>query len=96
MKRYHINVFWSDEDAAWIADVPDLKTCSAFGDTPERALAEVRKAMAAWLAVARAEGHPIPTPAFRPAIYATRPRRAAAHSLPARRAARPKLAMRRG
>jgi predicted RNase H-like HicB family nuclease len=33
--HYAIIVFWSDEDAAWVADVPDLKSCSAFGATPE-------------------------------------------------------------
>ena len=38
--RYHINLFWSDEDACWIADVPDLKPCSAHGDTPAEAIAE--------------------------------------------------------
>jgi predicted RNase H-like HicB family nuclease len=70
MKRYHINVFWSDADKSWVADVPDLKTCSAFGDTPEEAVAEVKEAMDAWLAVARQEGHPIPKAAYRPAIYA--------------------------
>jgi hypothetical protein len=43
-----------------VADVPDLKSCSAFGDTPEVAVAEVRVAMEAWLATAREAGHPIP------------------------------------
>lgn len=70
MKRYHINVFWSDADKAWVADVPDLKSCSAFGDSPEEAVAEVKEAMAAWLEVARQEGHPIPEAIYRPAIYA--------------------------
>ena len=50
MTSYAIIVFWSDEDGAWVADVPDLKSCSAFGDTPEDAVAEVRLAMEAWLA----------------------------------------------
>ena len=36
--RYHINVFWSPRDECWVADVPDLKSCAAFGDTPEEAL----------------------------------------------------------
>ena len=49
--RYHINLFWSDEDGCWIADVPDLTYCSAHGPTPEAALAEVETAIAAWLAV---------------------------------------------
>ena len=35
MKDYHINIFYSDEDAGYIADIPDLEACSAFGETPE-------------------------------------------------------------
>ena len=34
--KYHINLFWSEPDGAWIADVPDLHSCSAFGDYPGR------------------------------------------------------------
>ncbi len=68
--KYHINVFWSDEDKAWVADAPDLKSCSAFGDTPEQALRELEVAMEAWLATAREKGMPIPKPRYRPAIYA--------------------------
>ncbi len=37
MKDYHINIFYSDEDGGYIADIPDLKTCSAFGATAEEA-----------------------------------------------------------
>ena len=40
--RYAINVFWSEDDGLWVADVPDSKSCSAFGATPEEAVAEVR------------------------------------------------------
>ena len=39
MKDYHINVFYSEEDEGNIADIPDLKPCSAFGETPEVAVA---------------------------------------------------------
>jgi predicted RNase H-like HicB family nuclease len=42
--KYHINLFWSELDGAWVADVPDLQSCSAFGDSPAQALAEVEKA----------------------------------------------------
>jgi predicted RNase H-like HicB family nuclease len=70
MNHYHINVFWSVADDCWIADVPDLKSCSGMGDTPEEALAEVQQAMAAWLDVAAVERLPIPEPRYRPAIYA--------------------------
>jgi predicted RNase H-like HicB family nuclease len=64
--RYAINVFWSEEDGAWVADVPDLKSCSAFGETPEAAIAEVRIAMEAWLAAARDAGLSIPKPRYQP------------------------------
>lgn len=71
MRDYHINVFWSEEDAQWIADIPDLKGCSASGDTPEEAVREVQIAKKLWLEVAREDGDPIPEPRYRPAIYAT-------------------------
>ena len=66
MKDYHINIFWSDEDGGYIADIPDLEACSAFGATPAQALAEVERAKVAWLAAARAGGKPIPVPRYRP------------------------------
>ena len=69
MKDYHINIFYSDEDLGYIADVPDLRYCSAFGATPAEALAELEKAKAAWIEAARAEGKPVPKPRYRPAIY---------------------------
>ena len=70
--RYHINLFWSAEDECWVADVPDLRFCSAFGDSPETAVREVQVAMRAWLESAREHGDPIPEPRYRPAIYAAR------------------------
>ena len=69
MSDYHINIFYSDEDEGYIADIPDLDSCSAFGNTPEEALAELEKAKSAWLEAARASGKPIPPPRYRPAIY---------------------------
>ncbi|MBC7870731.1 MAG: type II toxin-antitoxin system HicB family antitoxin [Chitinophagaceae bacterium] len=68
MKDYHINIFYSESDEAYIADIPDLKYCSAHGETPEEALREVLIAKAAWLNVAQEEGIPIPEPKFRPAV----------------------------
>ena len=64
--HFAIIVFWSEEDGAWVANLPDLRSCSAFGDTPEEAVAEVRVAMEAWLAAAREAGHPIPEARYRP------------------------------
>lgn len=69
MKDYHINIFFSNEDRAYVADIPDLKSCSAIGDTPEQALAELRLAREAWIEAARAAGRPVPRPRYRPAIY---------------------------
>ena len=69
MKDYHINVLYSEEDECYVADIPDLQYCSAFGESPEEALAEVRKAMAVWIESAREEGKPITAPRYRPAIY---------------------------
>jgi len=69
MKDYHVNVFHSDEDGGYIADIPDLQSCSAFGDTPLAALQEVEKAKRAWLASARKLRKPIPKPTYRPIIY---------------------------
>jgi len=69
MKHYHINIFFSEADGGYIADIPDLVACSAFGTTPAEALSEVEKAMQVWLEAARVEGKPIPRPRYRPAIY---------------------------
>jgi predicted RNase H-like HicB family nuclease len=69
MKDYHINIFFSEEDGGYIADIPDLQYCAAFGETPEEALTEVLKAKTAWIEAARAEGKPIPPPSFKPVIY---------------------------
>jgi predicted RNase H-like HicB family nuclease len=69
MAEYHINVFWSAEDASWIADVPDLPGCSATGATPEEAVKEVRVAQELWIEAAKEHGRSIPEPRYRPAIY---------------------------
>ena len=70
MSDYHNNVFYSNEDGGYIADIPDLKSCSAFGTTPEAALRQVLIAKDAWLETARKRRKPIPKPRYRPAIYA--------------------------
>ncbi|HYO09134.1 MAG TPA: type II toxin-antitoxin system HicB family antitoxin [Tepidisphaeraceae bacterium] len=69
MKDYHINIFYSDEDGGYIADIPDLASCSAFGKTPQEALKEVQVAKKAWLAAAKSARRRIPKPRYRPAIY---------------------------
>jgi predicted RNase H-like HicB family nuclease len=69
VKDYHINIFWSDEDNAYVADIPDLASCSAIGATPEEALAELAIARAAWIEAAHESGRPVPSPSYRPLIY---------------------------
>ena len=69
MTDYHINIFYNEEDGGYIADIPDLEMCSAFGETPEEALAQALVAKRAWLEAANAEGKPIPAPRYRPIIY---------------------------
>jgi len=69
MSDYHINIFYSEEDEGYIADIPDLNACSAFGRTAEEALAQVQQAKTLWLEVAQAESRPIPLPKYRPIIY---------------------------
>ena len=70
LPRYHIDLFWYDPDDCWIANVPDLRTCSAHGDTPAEALSEVQIAMEGWLEVARESGFAIPEPRYRPEKFA--------------------------
>lgn len=72
MKDYHINIFYSEDDGCYVADIPDLRFCSAFGETPERALVEVEEAKKAWLEAAVSEGRRIPRPRYKPAIYAAK------------------------
>jgi predicted RNase H-like HicB family nuclease len=72
MTDYHINVFPSDEEDGYIADIPDLFACSAFGDTPEKALKEVLLAKEAWLAAAQEAGKKIPPPRYSPPLIPIR------------------------
>jgi predicted RNase H-like HicB family nuclease len=66
LSHYHINLFYSTDDGGWIADIPDLEFCSAFGESPEEALTQVLIAKEAWLEAARVSGLPIPEATYRP------------------------------
>ena len=67
--HYPINIDYDAEDGDYIATVPDLPGCSAFGETPEEALQEVLKAKEAWIESARTNGKPIPSSHSHPVIY---------------------------
>jgi len=69
MYNYHINIFYSEDDDGYIADIPDLKHCSAFGETPEKALAEVLIAKSLWLEAASETNREIPIARYKPVIY---------------------------
>ncbi len=70
MNHYEIIIYWSDEDQAFLAEVPELPGCMAHGDSYEEALRNVRDAMALWLDVAREQGESIPMPKGRRLMYA--------------------------
>lgn len=58
--KYEIILYWSADDSAWIAEVPELPGCMADGPTPQQALANAQTIVAEWLETARALGRPIP------------------------------------
>ena len=62
MTRYEIIIFWSNEDQAFVADVPELPGCMAHGSTYEDALANAQDAMALWISTARELQRAVPEP----------------------------------
>jgi predicted RNase H-like HicB family nuclease len=62
MYRYEIILYWSKEDNAFVADVPELPGCMAHGDTQESALQNIQEAMSGWIEVAAELGRSIPEP----------------------------------
>ena len=68
--RYEIIIYWSEEDQAFIAEVPELPGCVAQGDSPDAALSQAQDAISLWLDTAREFGDPIPVPKGRRLQYA--------------------------
>lgn len=62
MYRYEIILYWSNEDQAYIAEVPELPGCMAHGDTQEEALRNINDAMGLWIDTAKEFGDPVPEP----------------------------------
>lgn len=62
MTKYEIILYWSSEDDAFVAEVPELAGCAADGATRQEALANVELVIAEWLEVARELGRFIPEP----------------------------------
>lgn len=66
MSKYAIEIFYSEDDEGYVAVVPELPGCSAFGETEEEALKEIKVAMELWLETAKKESRPIPHPLGKP------------------------------
>ena len=62
MHKYEIIIYWSVEDAAFVAEVPELLGCAAHGDTQRAALEKVKQAVELWIDTAREFGDPVPEP----------------------------------
>jgi predicted RNase H-like HicB family nuclease len=70
MDKYEIIIFWSDEDNAFIAEIPELPGCMAHGDSHEAALANIRSAMELWIESAKEFGDKVPEPKGRRLVFA--------------------------
>ena len=70
MEKYEIIMYWSAEDNAFIAEVPELPGCMAHGNSHDEALANIRQAMALWIKTAEEFGDPIPEPKGRRLVFA--------------------------
>lgn len=62
MNKYEIILYWSDEDGAFIADVPELPGCMADGSTRQEALINAEKIMEIWIETARSLGRTVSKP----------------------------------
>ena len=70
MNKFEIIIYWSEEDGAFVAEVPELPGCAAHGDTYEEALANAKDAIALWVDTAREDGREVPEPKGRRLILA--------------------------
>lgn len=70
MYKYEIIIYWSKEDVAFIAEVPELPGCMAHGDTPEEALKNAKEAIQLWIDTAKEYGDPVPDPKGERLIFA--------------------------
>ncbi len=70
MFRYETIIFWSEEDQAYLAEVPELPGCMAHGNSYESALANAKEAIQLWIDTANEFGDPIPEPKGRRLMYA--------------------------
>lgn len=69
MNKYEVIIYWSDEDGAFVAEVPELPGCAAHGETQEAALASAQEAIRLWVETAEEFGDPVPKPKGRRLIF---------------------------
>ena len=70
MTKYEVIIYWSGEDDAYIAEVPQLTGCAAHGNTQEEALRNAQDAITLWIETAKEFGDPIPEPITRRLVLA--------------------------
>ena len=70
MTKYEVIIYWSKEDDAYVAEVPQLAGCAAHGDSQEEALRNAQEAIGLWLETAKEFGDPIPEPVGRRLVFA--------------------------
>jgi predicted RNase H-like HicB family nuclease len=70
MNKYEIIIYWSEEDSAFIAEVPELPGCLAHGPSHSSALSSVRGAMKLWIKTAKELGREVPEPRGRRLLFA--------------------------
>jgi predicted RNase H-like HicB family nuclease len=62
MHKYEVIIYWSEEDGAFVAEVPELPGCAAHGETPDVALANCQEAISLWIDTAEEFGRAVPEP----------------------------------
>ena len=70
MNKYEVIIYWSEEDEAFVAEIPELAGCAAHGPTQEAALANAQEAMSLWIKTAKEFGDAVPAPKCRRLIFA--------------------------
>ena len=70
MNKYEIIIYWSEEDSAFVAEVPELPGCAAHGATQESALVSAQEAIRLWIDTAKEFGDTVPKPKGRRLVFA--------------------------
>ena len=70
MNKYELILYWSNEDKAYVVEVPELPGCMAHGDSQESALKNINEAIELWIETATEFGDPIPEPKGRRLVFA--------------------------